>query len=231
MTCTTVRKKLSGYLDGALHSREHRPIQQHVAVCPSCRARLEEYQRMSTLMSRVNPMAPPADLPVRIRVALSHQPAPRTFLRRTWERAHIRIQNMLEPIALPATGGVLTAMIVFAFMIQALFVGVPLGAVANDQPMNFIQPARLEFLAPFTFSDFEAAGLQKLGDVLIVQATINERGEVVDYEILSGPKDSVTRRSLDQVLMFSRFRPQMSFGRPTSGGRVLLSFDTTSVRG
>jgi hypothetical protein len=34
MTCRSVRKKLSGYLDGTLHTREHRPVQDHVAVCP-----------------------------------------------------------------------------------------------------------------------------------------------------------------------------------------------------
>jgi hypothetical protein len=39
------------------------------------------------------------------------------------------------------------------------------------------------------------------------------------------------QRELDQVLFFSRFRPQMSFGRPTSGGHVILSFSQIRVRG
>jgi hypothetical protein len=38
-------------------------------------------------------------------------------------------------------------------------------------------------------------------------------------------------RQLDLVLLFSPFRPQMSFGRFTSGGRVVLSFSDISVRG
>jgi hypothetical protein len=33
------------------------------------------------------------------------------------------------------------------------------------------------------------------------------------------------------VVLFSRFRPQMNFGRPTSGGRVVLSFSRIRVHG
>jgi hypothetical protein len=41
----------------------------------------------------------------------------------------------------------------------------------------------------------------------------------------------VVQRQIDQLLMFSRFRPQLSFGRPMGGGRVLLSFSEVHVRG
>lgn len=231
MTCRSVRNRLPGYLDGAVASREHRALQQHLSACPACRSHLLEYQKLSQLMSRTEPVAPPADLALRIRIAHSHQHSARTFIRRMWDRFQIRVENMLEPVALPATGGVLGAFIVFGVMFPALLGGVPLGAVPNDLPMNFIQPARLESLAPFSVTNPGAAEVANLGDILLVMATVNDRGEVVDYEILSGPRDSVTRRSLDQVLLFSRFRPQMSFGRPTSRGRVLLSFGAVDVRG
>jgi len=36
---------------------------------------------------------------------------------------------------------------------------------------------------------------------------------------------------LDQLLFFYRFRPMLSFGRPTSGGHVVLSFSAVRVRG
>jgi hypothetical protein len=53
----------------------------------------------------------------------------------------------------------------------------------------------------------------------------------VSYRILAGPDTDTVRRQLDLVLLFSRFRPQMSFGRFTSGGRVVLSFSDLSIRG
>jgi hypothetical protein len=60
---------------------------------------------------------------------------------------------------------------------------------------------------------------------------VNADGQAVSYRVISGQVDQIVQHELDQVLFFSRFRPQMSFGRPTSGGRVLLSFNEIRVRG
>ena len=59
------------------------------------------------------------------------------------------------------------------------------------------------------------------------------RGQAAGYEILAGPDGQAVRRQLDQLMLFSRFRPQMTFGRPTSGGRVrmVLTFSEIRVRG
>ena len=38
-------------------------------------------------------------------------------------------------------------------------------------------------------------------------------------------------RHADQMLLFSRFSPMLSFGRPTAGGHVVLSFSAVRVRG
>jgi len=46
---------------------------------------------------------------------------------------------------------------------------------------------------------------------------------MTDYQILSGPHSLELRRQLDQMLLFSRFSPMLSFGRPTAGGHVVLS--------
>jgi hypothetical protein len=105
-----------------------------------------------------------------------------------------------------------------------------LGVNVADLPNNLLQPARLETLAGFRMSqvvETEASGQHPL----LVEATVNADGEAVDYRVISGHVDEAVRRELDQVLLFSRFRPQLSFGRPLSGGRVVLSFNTISVRG
>jgi hypothetical protein len=54
---------------------------------------------------------------------------------------------------------------------------------------------------------------------------------MTDYEIISGSSSLELRRQLDQMLLFSRFSPMLSFGRPTSGGHVILSFSAIHVRG
>lgn len=223
---------LAGYVDGAMRSREHAGVRAHLESCGVCREELAKYHRLAMCLANVQPAAPPADLAMRIRVRASQTRTLGGELRKLWSRAAVAFENVLRPVAIPATGGVLTALAAFALVVQNILVGVPLGGVApNDLPLNLVQPARLEKLAPFPISGVEDAKGQTDPNGLFVEATLNAQGQVVSYQILAGPSNSATQRQLDQVLLFSRFRPRLDFGRPTDGGRVLLNFSEVRVRG
>lgn len=229
VVCADVRRRLPGYLDGALRSGEHAALRLHLSACANCRTELARFEQLSRVMARVNRVAPPRELAHQIRRAVAAKRSERAWHLRWRDHVEVWLDNMLRPVALPATGGVMAALIGFVVVMQTLFVGVPLGAVPNDVPTNLIQPARLEALAPFAMG----AGDSELDEanVLLVEAVVNDRGEAVGYEILSGPKSPAVRRQLDQVLLFSRFRPAMSFGRPVAGGRVVLNLTEVRVRG
>ena len=237
MDCERVRRLLPGYLDGALPAgrlfEAHETVGQHLEGCRSCREELQAYQSLSSLMSRVQRPTPPADLALRIRVAAAQRLSDRAWLHyalRARTRAELVVKNILEPLAIPATGGFTVAFVVFVLVCQLLGLGVPLSAVTNDSPTNLLLPARLEALAPFPITGLEESG-HSGPHALLVEATVNAQGEAVNYRILSGPDTDTIRRQLDLVLLFSRFRPQMSFGRYTAGGRVVLSFSDISIRG
>jgi Putative zinc-finger len=231
VTCREAARFLPGCLDGATSARDHARVRLHMESCSDCRMQLERYHRLAVALARVERVSPPPGLADSIRMQASQVRAHQD--RKAWQRGHwaVRFENAFRPLAVPATGGVLTALLAFIIVAQSLLVGVPLGAVPNDLPTNLLQPARLERLAPFPVPGIpEEKGFTDAG-VLAVRTTLNAQGEVVDYEILSGPQDMATRRLLDQVLLFSRFRPQMSFGRPTAGGHVILSFSEVRVKG
>ena len=231
MMCWKIQKKLPGYLDGAVPTEDHQVVREHLEFCSDCRMELERYRKLALLTARVERALPPSDLAVKIRVAVSRQRNARSWAERMLSRADLTLRNFLQPLALPATGGLVVAMLVFAFGYQVIGGGVPLGAVPNDLPTNLLQPARLETLGPFpvpTLGEDEAGGGTR---TLVVEALVNARGEMVDYEILAGPNNLAVRRQLDQALFFSKFRPQMSFGRPTAGGRVVINFSEVRVRG
>ena len=237
MDCNRVRQLLPGYLDGALPSgacsETHLMIGHHLEGCGECREELQGYLELSSLMSRMQRPAPPAGLALRIRVAAAQRLADNSWLHYTRvarTRAHLVLKNILEPLALPATGGLTVALVVFVVVCQVLGLGIPLRAVTDDTLTNLLQPARLEALAPFPITGLEESG-HSGPHALLVSATINAEGGAVSYEILSGPNCPRVRRQLDQVFLFSRFRPQMSFGRFTSGGHVVLSFSDISVKG
>jgi len=240
MKCNTVRTKLAGYLDdavtGAAPVEERVHIREHLEGCDVCREELQRYRKLSMLLSRVPRNLPPADLAVRIRVAAA-QAAPTQDLpsrmRRIRDRAELLLDNVFRPLSLPATGGFFSAIIVFVLVLQLIVPGITVRAVPNDVPLNILRPAEL-----ITLSDYPSSWAPEQHDVelslphgLLIDVTVDKNGQMVGYQIISGPKSVDLRHQLDQMLLFSRFRPMMSFGRPTSGGHVILSFSAVRVRG
>jgi hypothetical protein len=237
VNCEKVKGLLAGYLDDAIPSGAwrdtHVSVGKHLEKCADCRDELGAYQAMSSMMSTVQRPVPPADLALKIRVAAAQRLSEHDlvhYLLRARTRAELVLKNILEPLAIPATGGFTVAFVVFVIVCQLLGLGAPLRAGSNDSPTNLLQPARLESLAPFPITGLEESG-HAGPHALLVEATVNALGEAVSYRILAGPDTDTVRRQLDLVLLFSRFRPQMSFGRFTSGGRVVLSFSDISIRG
>jgi hypothetical protein len=241
MNCSAARELLPGYLDGALPERSgaqtHARLGRHLDECVCCRMELQRYRVLSRMMSGLPAAAPPAELGVAIRSAISRARVNSGFagrMRRCKRRLELLLDNILEPLAVPASGGLVAALVMFGIVYQFLGVGMgmPLRAAARaDSPTNLLQPARLEMLAGFETASLSQADRAGEQHGLLVEATVNAQGQAVDYRVLSGQVDAVMRRQLDQVVLFSRFRPQMSFGRPTSGGRVVLSFSQISVHG
>jgi len=232
MNCSQARQRLPGYLDGAIRAAEHLRLRQHLASCEDCRRQLDGYRRMAAHLAKVEPAPAPADLALRIRLRASREESFWAGAIKWWSGAMIVSRNLLEPLAVPAAGGVLTALAVFVLLVHGMLTGVPMGGtVPNDLPLNLVQPAQLESLAPFPLPSLVEADGQSSSSPLLVEATLNAEGEVVYYRILSGPNNRAVQHQIDELLLFSRFRPQLNFGRPMDGGRVVLSFSGVNVRG
>lgn len=240
MKCATVRKNLAGYLDDAIadttHVRGRAQIREHLAYCESCRTELERFRRLDVLLSRVPKSVPPADLAVRIKVAAAQaQPSEdwQSRFRHLKDRGEILLDNVFRPLTVPATGGFVSAILIFVFAFHMIVPGITVRAVENDVPIKFIRPAEL-----ISLSDYPQSWAPEQHDLelslphgLLVDVTVDAQGNMTEYQIISGPNSSELRRQLDQMLLFSRFSPMLSFGRPTSGGHVVLSFSAVHVRG
>lgn len=240
MMCKQVRARLSGYLDDAFAStagpEERRKMGQHLDGCESCREELQRYRKLSMLLSRMPVAVPPADLAVRIKVAASQAQETQGWPRR-WQRikdrAEILLDNVFRPLTVPATGGLFSALIIFVFVLHMILPGITVKADPNDIPTGLLRPAELISLSDYPESI--VAEIQhpdvELEHDLLVDVTVDAGGQMMNYNIMGGPDTPELRRQLDQMLIFSRFRPMLSFGRPTAGGHVVLSFSAIHVRG
>jgi anti-sigma factor RsiW len=240
MKCTTVRSKLAGYLDHAVETAactaERNEMRVHLDGCAYCREELQRYRKLAVLLSRAPRVLPPSDLAIRIKVAAARAQQSDSWPGR-WQRIRDRVEivldNVLRPVTLPATGGIVSAILVFVFVLQLMAPGLTVQAVQNDTPLSIMQPAELIALsdAPGNWAPEQHDTELALPHGLMLDVTVDARGQMVDYQILSGPKTREMQRQLDQMLLFSRFHPMTSFGRPTSGGHVILSFSAVRVRG
>ena len=238
MKCQKVQSELAGYLDytvnGAARVEERVQIREHLEACADCRRELESFRKLATLLSRVPRTLPPNDLAVRIKVAAAQLEPTQTW-RGRWQkmrdRAEILLDNVARPLTLPATGGVLSAIVVFAVVFQMIAPGLTVRAVENDTEINLMRPAELLTLANYPEAWAPEAANVAMPHGLLVDVSVNSHGQFEGYQILSGPVTAETRHQLDQILMFSSFRPMLSFGRPTNGGHVMLSFSAVRVRG
>ncbi len=240
MKCTTVRTKLAGYLDdattGTASIAERAQIGEHLNSCITCRAEFETFRKLSVLLSRMPKSVPPAELAVRIKVAAAQAQHSRDLssrFRKVRDRAEILLDNVFRPLTVPATGGIFSVVLIFVVALQLMVPGITVRAVSNDVPLNILRPAEL-----LTLSDYPQSWAPEQHDLelalphgLLVDVTVDAHGQMADYQILSGPSSPDLRHQLDQMLLFSRFRPMMRFGRPTSGGHVILSFSAVRVRG
>jgi len=148
MKCTTVRSKLAGYLDDVVESAsrtsERSQMRAHLDSCAYCREELQRYRKLAILLSRSPRALPPSNLAVRIKVAAAQAQQTqdwRSQLQRYRDRAEILLDNVLRPITLPATGGIVSAILVFAVVLQLIAPGITVQAIPNDVPLNIMQPA------------------------------------------------------------------------------------------
>ena len=222
--CLDVRGSLSEYLDGAVTGVEMQGIAEHLEGCAECAAEFALTRRMQETLAVLGPPKAPADLSLRLRLAISHEG------RRSWpsrlERLSLQWQNAFRPLVMQACAGVAAAVLFLGsilFLLGAMSAANPV--MANDEPLGAMT-------APHYL--YSVAGIQPVAtaedSTIVVEASINARGEVYDYRIVSGPHDSAVRDQVTERLLASVFQPASVFGVPVRG-HVLVAFAGVSVNG
>ena len=221
MKCREAMQLMSSELDSKLEREIAPALQMHVRSCVGCSQRYQALHRTRAVVGRLGKVAPPADLALKLRVAVSQELARARQSR--WERFTIRWDNAFRALMVPATGGFVTTVLTFGLLINLLW-PIPVPA-ANDVPTNFYTPPELQS------TPFEMGGDSSRGEPLIVEAIVGTDGRVQDYRILSGAENAgALQAELKNMLIFATFRPATSFGRPTVG-RAILAFSKIQVKG
>jgi anti-sigma factor RsiW len=224
MKCAEAKSLFSPYVDGAVTGTQMRALGRHIDECSACGREYRLLVETQSLLARLGPKKAPTDLSLRLRVAIS-QEAARTR-RPYFEGLRIRLENALQAFMVPATAGLLSAVVIFAALMG--FFGLPnvQATSNNDVPLLLSTEPELQSSA------FGTAVMGAVNsDSVIVEAYVGADGRIEDYRILSDTKNSEDLLpQVKRVLIFTTFRPATTLGRPMPG-RAVLSFSKVSVRG
>jgi hypothetical protein len=218
-----VKELLSPYLDGAVTGTEMQGVQEHLESCAPCMREYTLLRQTQQLLTGMGRAPEPADLGLKLRLAISRAAA--ETRRPRYEGLRVRVENTLKAFMVPATAGLACALLIFGLVTAILAMPGEVQANSQDVPLVLnTGPELQESVFGTTLSSMNT-------DSLVIEAYVDKNGRVQDYKILSDPGES--QELLPQVkrmLIFTTFRPAMSMGRPISS-RAVLSFSRISVRG
>ncbi len=224
--CSAVQAGFTEYLDGRLNGYEMQEIAAHLKDCASCAREWESLRRTQASLTSLGSVPEPADLLLRIRVAVSQERA--RMGRSRLEAAGLVWKNTVGPFLLQAAAGFASAVLLLGTVILmvSMFAKPETAQASADEPLGMATAPRLLYLSSGADSDDISAAAAPV----VVEAYINDEGQVYDYRIVSGPTDPVTRSRVENLLLFSVFEPARFFGQPVRGLAV-LSFSGVAVRG
>jgi len=224
--CSSIQAKFSEYLDGRLTGHEMQQIAAHLESCLVCAGEWSALKQTQMSLAELGPVPEPEDLLLRVRVAVSQERA--RSRKGTWQTLHLAWNNTIGPFLLQAAAGFASAVLLLGTV--TLLVGMvtrPEVAQAHDEPLGNATAPRFLYLSGAANSNNQMADV---AGPVVVEAYINDVGEVYDYRIVSGPVDEATRSQVENLLLWSHFEPARFFGQPVRGLAV-LSFAGVSVRG
>jgi anti-sigma factor RsiW len=223
-SCRTIRSQFSDYLDGNLTGVAMQAVAGHLSVCSKCSVEFEQWRGMQQSLAALGPRRPPADLALRIRVALSqeHSKTPQNLLA-SWK---VRWQNTVAPFLLQASAGLASSVVLVGTMSLLIGAFAAQPASARDQPLGMASgPSFVNWGL-----EGDAETLSGKGAPVTVEVYVDTQGRVYDYDIVSGPSDAATRAALETALLSVKYEPAHWFGQPVRGV-ALLSFAGVSVQG
>ncbi len=229
MECWSVRQRVSAYLDGAVSAQEGRLLERHLNTCRECTLETERYLGLRDKLRSLPPPLAPPELTTRLRVIASKVRMESAGGASPWNRWRNRLElslhHLMRPLALPAVGGLCSAVFLFSTLVPTFKSGFAMDTLAGDVPTMLATEPVLKDMGPAAFADGEA----------VVYLQLDEQGQVYNYSIVSAPgqQNETLRRSIENSLLFTEFRPATTFGRPVAG-KARISFHNNSridVRG
>jgi anti-sigma factor RsiW len=79
MSCVRIESRILPYVDGRLKASEQRELERHLAACPACRVRVNEFRAVAGLLDELPQIEPSGGFDARVRARVAAEPAKRSW--------------------------------------------------------------------------------------------------------------------------------------------------------
>jgi hypothetical protein len=223
MSCENVQERISSILDRRLPDAEQENVLAHIKSCRDCSLEFESAQEMRIALRRLHHAAVPPELAGRLRVMASHEHARRAAratiagrLALISDRISLMFDNLMRPLAFPFAGGLVSALMIFGFLVPTLtfthaYADMALYTYADGEvmimgPNGAYMPVQESDNAP----RIERPDARTPETANVVDLTIDPNGRVSDWNVARGELTP----DLTNIIMFGQFSPATNLGVP-----------------
>src|SRR6266705_4465049 len=79
MSCSRMENKILGYVDGRLKESERLEVEKHLAACPACRLRVNEFRAVSGLLDELPMIEPSSAFDLRVHARVAAEPVKQSW--------------------------------------------------------------------------------------------------------------------------------------------------------
>lgn len=210
INCHEVKRYSAGYIDGRIRSVERSGIAEHLTKCSSCNSYFEQVVMMRSTMGRLPRPAVPAQLQTKLKVIASRERAEVLRTRGSrwnaiWDRWKFTLSDLMRPLALPATGGLLSSIALFGLFVLTF------GTTATGS--NYDIP-----LCGVSASEATLVPIELRTQSVTLNMRFDGNGRIGDYNIAnqSGSYSSGMQAHLAAITV-PQFSTVFAVARPVSG--------------
>ena len=179
MTCYSAKRQSTAFLDKRLRARENARIAAHLNECAACAAYFEQVGSLRSGLNALPGVIAPAGLKTALRVIASRErqvaeQAHGSRWKLTWDRWKFRARVMMEPVTIPAAGGILSALMLFGTFWLAIDT-TKVAAAGYDVPLTNLEDTSTN-LVPIELRSKD----------VILTMSLDSDGHIQDYAVQDG---------------------------------------------
>jgi hypothetical protein len=222
INCHEVKRSSAGYIDGRLRFDERSGVAEHLTTCESCSSYFDQVVLIRTTMGQMSHPAVPAQLQTELKVIASRERAEvlRTRgsrVRVVWERWKFSLNELMRPLALPATGGLLSSIALFGLFV--LTFGTTAATSSYDIPLCGMETSEAT-LVPIELRTHSVT----------LNMSFDSSGRIGDYNIANegGGYNTAVQAHLAAITV-PEFSTVFAVARPISGD-IQIQFVPLALR-